>query len=107
MFNMQQMMAKAQTMQKKMEEVQAKAGEIEVDGQSGGGMVKVVMSCKGEIRSVTLDPSVVIASDKDMLEDLIKAACNDAKAKADARMTEETQGAMGGMGLPPGFKLPF
>lgn len=107
MFNMQQMMAKAQTMQKKMEEIQAKAGEIEVEGQAGGGMVKIVMTCKGEVRAVTIDPSVVVASDKDMLEDLIKAAMNDARAKADAKMAEETKGAMGSLGLPPGFKLPF
>ena len=107
MFNMQQMMAKAQAMQKKMEEVQQRAGEIEVEGQAGGGVVKVVMTCKGEMRSVTIDPSLVVADEKDMLEDLIKAACNDARAKADAKMAEETQGAMGGMGLPPGFKLPF
>ncbi len=107
MFNMQQMMAKAQMMQKKMEEIQAKAGEIEVEGQAGGGAVKVVMTCKGEVRSVTIDPSVIDASDKEMLEDLIKAAMNDARAKADAKMADETKGAMGGMGLPPGFKLPF
>lgn len=107
MFNMQQMMAKAQAMQKKMEEVQQRAGEIEVEGQAGGGVVKVVMTCKGEMRSVNIDSSLVVADEKDMLEDLIKAACNDARAKADAKMAEETQGAMGSMGLPPGFKLPF
>jgi DNA-binding YbaB/EbfC family protein len=107
MFNMQQMMAKAQTMQKKMEEVTARAGEIEVEGQSGGGMVKIVMTCKGEVRSVVIDPSIVVAAEKDMLEDLVKAAMNDARAKADAKMAEETQGAMSGLGLPPGFKLPF
>lgn len=107
MFNMQQMMAKAQAMQKKMEEVQQRAGEIEVEGQAGGGVVKVVMTCKGEMRSVTIDASLVVADEKDMLEDLIKAACNDARAKADVKMAEETQGAMGSMGLPPGFKLPF
>lgn len=107
MFNMQQMMAKAQAMQKKMEEVQQRAGGIEVEGQAGGGVVKVVMTCKGEMRSVNIDSSLVVADEKDMLEDLIKAACNDARAKADAKMAEETQGAMGSMGLPPGFKLPF
>ena len=107
MFNMQQMMAKAQTMQKKMEEVQARAGELEVEGQSGGGMVKITMTCKGEVRSVIIDPSIVVAAEKDMLEDLIKAASNDARAKADAKMAEETQKAMGDMGLPAGFKLPF
>lgn len=107
MFNMQQMMAKAQAMQKKMEEVQQRAGELEVEGQAGGGVVKVVMTCKGEMRSVNIDASLVVADEKDMLEDLIKAACNDARAKADAKMAEETQGAMGSMGLPPGFKLPF
>ena len=107
MFNMQQMMAKAQTMQKKMEEVQAKAAEIEVEGQAGGGMVKIVMTCKGEVRSVVIDPSLIVADEKDMLEDMIKAASNDARAKADTTMAEETQKAMGSMGLPPGFKLPF
>ena len=107
MFNMQQMMAKAQTMQKKMEEVQARAGEIEVEGQAGGGMVKVVMTCKGEVRSVVIDPSLMVADEKDMLEDLIKAAMNDARVKADAKMATETQSAMGSMGLPPGFNLPF
>ena len=107
MFNMQQMMAKAQTMQKKMEEVQARAGDIEVEGSSGGGMVKITMTCKGEVRSVVIDPSIVVATEKDMLEDLVKAASNDARTKADARMAEETQKAMGDMGLPAGFKLPF
>lgn len=107
MFNMQQMMAKAQAMEKKVKEVQELAGQIEVEGQSGGGAVKIVMTCKGEVRSVVLDPSVVVADDKEMLEDLIKAASNDARAKADAKMAEETQKAMGSLGLPPGFKLPF
>jgi nucleoid-associated protein EbfC len=107
MFNMQQMMAKAQTMQKKMEEVQARASAIEVEGASGGGLVRIVMTCKGEARSIALDDSIVVAGEKDMLEDLIKAAINDAREKADATMAGETQKAMADMGLPPGFKLPF
>lgn len=107
MFNMQQMMQKAQVMQKKMEALQEQLGEVEVEGSSGGGMVKVVITCKGAMRSISIDPSIVNASEKDMLEDLVKAACNDARAKADEKMADETQKAMGDMGLPKGFKLPF
>lgn len=111
MFNMQQMMQKAQTMQKKMAALQEELSGVEVEGQSGGGMVRVVMTCKGQMRDLMIDPSIINASEKDMLEDLIKAACNDARAKADQKMAEETQKAMAGMGIPPGMLgsggLPF
>jgi hypothetical protein len=107
MFNMQQMMQKAQAMQKKMEDLQAQLNDMEVEGSSGGGLVKVVMTLKGAMRSIAIDPSIVSASEKEMLEDLIKAACNDARTKADEKMAAETQKSMGDMGLPAGFKLPF
>jgi DNA-binding YbaB/EbfC family protein len=111
MFNIQQMMQKAQVMQKKMAELQEQLGEIEVEGHSGGGLVRVVMTCKGSMKTLTIDPSIVKAEEKEMLEDLVKAACNDARAKADQKMAEETQKAMSGMGIPPGMLggggLPF
>ena len=104
---MQQMMQKAQAMQKKMEGLQEQLADVEVEGTSGGGLVKIVMTCKGAMRSIVIDPSLIKPDEKDILEDLIKAACNDARAKGDAKMAEETQKAMGDMGLPAGFKLPF
>ncbi len=110
MFNMQQMMQKAQAVQKKMAALQEEVSLIDVEGQSGGGLVRVVINCKGVMKSLAIDPSIVKADDKDMLEDLIKAACNDARAKADQKMAEETQKAMKDMGLPPGLLsggLPF
>jgi len=111
MFNMQQMMQKAQKMQKKMAELQEELGEVEVQGTAGGGVVKVTITCKGAMTKLEIDPTIVNPSEKDVLEDLIKAACNDARAKADQRMSEETQKAMADMGLPPGMLggggLPF
>ena len=106
-MNIQQMMQKAQVMQKKMEELQEQMGHIEVNGTAGAGMVKVVMTCKGIMRKIEIDPSLVKSEDKDILEDLIKAAVNDARSKADEKMADETQKAMGSMGLPAGLKLPF
>ncbi len=103
MFNMQQMMQKAQAVQKKMAALQEEIAEIEVSGQSGGGLVKVTMSCKGNMKSLTIDPSLIDPAEKEVLEDLIKAACNDARDKADQKTAEETQKAMADMGLPPGM----
>lgn len=111
MFNIQQMMQKAQTMQKKMAALQEELSGVEVEGQSGAGLVKVVMTCKGQMRSLTIDPSLINPAEKDILEDMIKAACNDARTKADQKMADETQKAMAGMGIPPGMLggggLPF
>jgi DNA-binding YbaB/EbfC family protein len=111
MFNIQQMMQKAQVMQKKMAALQAELADVEVSGSAGGGLVRVVMTCKGALRDISIDPSLVVASEKEMLEDMIKAACNDARAQADKRMADETQKAMADMGLPPGMLggggLPF
>ncbi|MEM8833871.1 MAG: YbaB/EbfC family nucleoid-associated protein [Pseudomonadota bacterium] len=106
-MNIAKMMQQAKVMQDKMQEMQEKLGEIEVQGTAGGGMVKVTMSCKGETRSVAIDPSLIDPSEKEVLEDLIKAALNDAKAKADQTMAEETQKMMEEMGLPAGAQLPL
>lgn len=106
--NLGQMMKQAQEMQERMAAMQDEIGRIEVTGQSGGGMVTVTLSGKGEARGLAIDPSLLAdPSEKDVLEDLIVAAFNDAKAKADAKMQEETQKLMGGLQLPPGMKLPF
>ena len=106
-MNIQQMMQKAQVMQKKMEELQEQMGHIEVEGNAGAGAVKVVMTCKGIMRKIDINSDLVKVDEKDILEDLIKAAVNDARNKADQKMAEETQKAMGGLGLPAGLKLPF
>jgi hypothetical protein len=106
-MNIAKMMQQAKAMQDKMQNLDAEMANIYVEGIAGGGAVKTVMSCKGQCQSFTLDPSVVNASDKDMLEDLIVTAINDAKAKADARVAQETQAMMSSLGLPAGVKLPF
>ena len=106
MMNLQGIMKQAQQMQKKMEEMQEKLAQEEVEGVSGGGMVKVVMNGKFEMKKVTIDPSLAVADEIDVLEDLLVAADNDARAKVDVKM-QESMGAMtGGMNL-GGLKLPF
>lgn len=102
MFNMAQMMQKAQAMQKKMAALQEELADVEVDGASGGGMVKVTMTCKGVVKALSIDPSLVDKDEKDMLEDLVIAAMNDARTKADEKMAAETEKAMKDMGLPAG-----
>ena len=109
-MNIMKMMSQAKAMQEKMQLMQEKMGGVTVEGVSGGGLVKIVLTCKGQCQSVVLDPSVVVANDKEVLEDLLKAAINDAKAKGDARMAEETQKMMAELGLPAGALpggLPF
>jgi DNA-binding YbaB/EbfC family protein len=107
MKNLGQMMKQAQEVQSKMQEMQDRLAEAELTGASGGGMVSITMTGKGEVRRVDIDPSLVVADDKEVLEDLIAAAVNDAKQKVDAFTQEETQKIMGGLQLPPGVKLPF
>ncbi len=101
------MMKQVQDMQAKMADMQSRLGDVEVSGQSGGGMVLVTMNGKTEIRKISIDPKLIDPNDKEMLEDLIVAAVNDAKVKAEARIAEETEKMMGGIKLPPGVKLPF
>ncbi|MBP2315146.1 YbaB/EbfC family nucleoid-associated protein [Azospirillum soli] len=107
MKNLGQMMKQAQQMQTKMAEMQNRLGEVEVTGQSGAGMVQVTINGKSEMKKVKLDKSIVDPNDTEMLEDLIVAAFNDAKTKAEQLVAEETQKMMGGLKLPPGMKLPF
>jgi DNA-binding YbaB/EbfC family protein len=101
-MNIAKMMQQAKAMQEKMQDMQTKMESVTVEGSSGGGMVKAVLTCKGQCVSITLDPSLMKPEEKEIAEDLIKAAMNDARAKGDAKMAEETQRMMGELGLPPG-----
>jgi len=100
------LMKQAQAMQDNMKKTQEQLASIEVEGQSGAGLVKVVMTCKYAVKRVTIDPSL-LADDKDMLEDLVAAAFNDAARRADQTAQEKMAGVTAGMPLPPGFKMPF
>ena len=106
-MNFKDMMQQAQQMQFKLSELQEKLKDIDVEGESGGGMVKVTMACSGDVRAIAIDPSVISAEDKETLEDLIVAALNNASDAKEARVKEETEGMMGGMGMPDGMKLPL
>ncbi|MDE2599354.1 MAG: YbaB/EbfC family nucleoid-associated protein [Rhodocyclaceae bacterium] len=99
------LMKQAQMMQEKMAKAQEELAGIEVEGESGAGMVKVTMTCKHDVRRVKIDASVM--DDKDMLEDLIAAAVNDAVRKVEATSAAKMQGFTAGLNLPPGMKLPF
>ena len=107
MKNLAQMMKQAQEMQAKMAELQARLEASEVTGASGGGLVQVTATGKGTMRRLRIDPSLLKPGDAGVLEDLVVAAANDAKTKAEAMMQEETQKLLGGLQLPPGMKLPF
>ncbi len=107
MKNLGNLMKQAQQMQSKMAEMQAKMGDIEVTGASGGGMLKVTLNGKYELKGIKIDPSLVSADDVEVLEDLIVAAFNDAKTKAETAMQDEMSKLTGGLNLPAGFKLPF
>jgi len=106
-MNIGQMMKQVQDMQSKMADLQTRLGEADVVGQSGGGMVVANMNGKGELKKIKIDPKLADPSEIEMLEDLIVAACNDAKAKAEQQVATETEKVMGGLKLPPGVKLPF
>jgi len=106
MFNMQGIMKQAQEMQKKMQEMQAKLEQEEVEGTSGGGMVKLVLNGKFDMKSIKIDPALIVADEADILEDLIMAAYNDAKGKVDAKMKSSVSDMTGGLNL-GGLKLPF
>lgn len=110
MKNLGNMLKQAQQMQTRMAEMQAKLEAMEVEGQSGAGMVKVLLSGKGDLRRVAIDPSLLTADEKEVLEDLLVAAHADAKQKVEATMAEEMQKATAGMNIPGGLgglKLPF
>jgi len=105
--NLDEIMAMAQNVQAELQKAQQNLDTIEVEGQSGGGLVKVKASAKGRIVSLSIDDSLIQPSEKQMLEDLVVAAFNDARAKADAASGAEMSKMTAGMPLPPGFKLPF
>lgn len=106
-MNIQKMMQQAQEMQGKLQSMQEKIGEQEVTGSAGGGVVSVTMTCKGYVNKVDIDAQSMKPEDKEIVEDLIAAACNDARGKADEKMAEETKKMMEEMGLPSNMQLPF
>lgn len=107
MVNINQIMKQAQAMQKKMAEMQEKLAVTEFAGSAAGGGVAITINGKGDMLKVKIDPSLVDKDDVEVLEDLIIAAFNDAKKKSDNNSESELSGAMGGLSLPPGFKMPF
>jgi DNA-binding YbaB/EbfC family protein len=106
MANMNQFVKQAQAMQANLQKAQAEIANLEVTGESGGGMLKVTMTGRHEVKRVQIDPSVS-AEDREMLEDLIAAAINDAVHRVESATQAKMSSVMGGMSLPPGMKLPF
>jgi DNA-binding YbaB/EbfC family protein len=100
------LMKQAQQMQDNMRKMQEQLAQVEVEGQSGAGLVKVIVNCRNDVKRVMIDPSL-LADDKDMLEDLVVAAVNDALRKAEQTAQEKMGSVTAGLPLPPGFKLPF
>lgn len=100
------LMQQAQKMQENMKRLQDELAQIEVEGQAGAGLVKVVLTCKNQVRRVSIDPSLV-GDDRDMLEDLVAAAFNDAVRRAEETTQQKMASVTAGMPMPPGFKLPF
>lgn len=107
MKNLDDILNMAKNVQDELAKAQANLDKIEVEGASGGGLVKVRATAKGRIVAVDIDPSLLQPSEKQMLEDLVAAAFNDARAKADAASSQEMSKMTSGLPLPPGFKLPF
>jgi DNA-binding YbaB/EbfC family protein len=101
------LMKQAQQMQDNLKKAQEQLASVEVEGQSGAGLVKVVVTCRNDVKRVTIDPSVMADGDKEMLEDLVVAAMNDALRRAEATAAERMSGVTAGLPLPPGFKMPF
>ena len=106
MKGLSQLMKQAQEMQANVQKAQEELGQTEVEGEAGGGMVKIRMTCKHDVRRVTIEDAL-LKDDKDMLEDLIAAALNDANRKVEATVQERMASLAGGLALPPGMKLPF
>jgi DNA-binding YbaB/EbfC family protein len=100
------LMKQAQQMQDNLKKAQDQLASVEVEGQSGAGLVKVVITCRNDVKRVTIDPSL-IGDDKDMLEDLVTAAMNDALRRAEQTASERMSSVTAGLPLPPGFKMPF
>ncbi|HRA78406.1 MAG TPA: YbaB/EbfC family nucleoid-associated protein [Burkholderiaceae bacterium] len=100
------LMKQAQQMQENMKRMQEQLAQVEVEGQSGAGLVKVTITCRNDVKRIAIDPGL-LADDKDMLEDLIVAAMNDALRKAEQTASERMGSVTAGLPLPPGFKMPF
>jgi hypothetical protein len=107
MKNLGNMMKQAQQMQARMQEMQARLEQVEVQGQAGGGLVQATLTGKGVLQKLRIDPTLVNPSETEVLEDLIVAAINDGRQRADAMLAEEMGKLTGGLQLPPGMKLPF
>ncbi|MDG2242313.1 MAG: YbaB/EbfC family nucleoid-associated protein [Rhodospirillaceae bacterium] len=107
MKNIGALMKQAQEMQQKMGEMQERLAEIEVDGSSGAGMVSVTLSGKSDMRSIKIDSTLLKPDEAEVLEDLIVAATNDARARLETKTQEEMSRVTGGLNIPPGMKLPF
>jgi DNA-binding YbaB/EbfC family protein len=107
MENLDELLKMAQDAQAKLMQAQEDLDHVEVEGASGGGLVKIRASAKGRIISIDIDESLLAPSEKQMVEDLLAAAINDARGKADLAAQEAMRGATGGLQLPPGFKMPF
>jgi nucleoid-associated protein EbfC len=107
MKNIGQMLKQAQEMQDRMAEMQERLAAAEVSGAAGAGLVQVTLTGKGEVKGIRIDKSLILPDELEVLEDLLMAAFNDAKAHLDAHVAEEMQKLTGGLKLPPGIKLPF
>src|SRR5918995_5547204 len=107
MKNLSNMLKEAQKLQTRMAEMQQRLGEVEMDGAAGAGLVTVTLNGKGEMRRIKIDPSLADPNEMEILEDLLVAAFNDAKAKVEAHVQEEMGKLTGGLHLPDGMKLPF
>jgi len=107
MRDMLGLMKQAQAMQAKMQEMQAELERIEVEGQAGGGMIRVTLTAKGQMKALAIDDQLLNCDNKVMLEDLILVAHEDARKKAERLLEEKMKGMTGGLALPPGMKLPF
>jgi DNA-binding YbaB/EbfC family protein len=107
MKDLSQIMRQAQAMQAKINEAQKKLEAMEVEGSAGGGLVKLRISGKNALLSLSIDPSLMVAGEQEILEDLVKAAHDDARRKLEDSQNEEMKGLSGGLGILPGFKMPF
>ena len=101
------LMKQAQAMQARLGAIQDELDRVDVEGQSGGGLVRVTVTAKGQVKGVAIDPSLMREDEREILEDLLVAACEDARKKAQAVAEDKMKAVTAGLPLPPGFKLPF
>jgi DNA-binding YbaB/EbfC family protein len=106
-MDFQKLMKQAKDMQDQMVKAQAQWAELETEGSAGGGLVRVVVDGHGRMKKITIDPSLLVPEEVDILEDVIRAACQDAHTRSNQQMQDKMSTMMGGMGLPPGFQFPF